>query len=131
MKLEAGKAATRPLLPPAAGAQESYVLETPEDPSQAEGKRSPMTADLADRIAAEADDASRIAMPPAGRWHSALIPFRNCVLERVNAWQQEEKNYEASQAKKTLRSRREPSMDGYRWKSLISEGSYLFPSIRL
>ncbi|MFJ3465380.1 hypothetical protein [Achromobacter spanius] len=56
-----------------------------------------------------------------------MIPFRNCVLERVKEWQQEEKIYEASQAKKTLRSRREPSMDGYRWKSFLREGSYLFP----
>lgn len=110
MKLEAGKAVEWSPLPPA-GAQESYVLETPEYPALPEDKRSPVTADLADRIAAEQEGTSRILMPPAGRWHSALIPFRDCVLERVKEWQQEEKIYEASEAKRTLRSRREPSMD--------------------
>lgn len=126
MKLQAGKPVERVPLPPA-GARESYVLEVSEKPFLPPDMRSPITADLADRIAAEADDTSRIVMPPAGRWHSALIPFRNCVLERVKEWQKEEKIYEASQAKKTLSSQREPSMDGYIWKSFISEGSYLFP----
>lgn len=126
MKLQAGKPVERTPLP-LAGARESYVLEASEKPFLPAGMRSPITADLVDRIAAEADDTSRIVMPPAGRWHSALIPFRNCVLERVKEWRQEEKIYEASQLKKTLRSRREPSMDGYIWKSFLREGSYLFP----
>ncbi len=126
MKLAAGKQVARPPLPPG-GAQESYVLEAPQNASMPEGMRGPIAADLVDRIAAEAESSSRIVMPPAGRWHSALIPFRNCVLERVKEWQQEENIYEASQAKKTLRSRREPSMDGYQWKSFLREGSYLFP----
>ncbi|WP_156395320.1 hypothetical protein [Achromobacter sp. Root565] len=129
MKLEAGKPVERTPLPPAGG-RESYVLEASEKPFLPAGMRSPITADLVDRIAAEADDTSRIVMPPAGRWHSALIPFRNCVLDRVKEWQQEEKIYEASQAKKTLRSHREPSMDGYRWQSFLREGSYLFPKHR-
>lgn len=126
MKLEAGKSVVRPALPPA-GAQESYVLETPENPSLPEGKRSPIAADLADRIAAEADDASRIVMPPAGRWHKALIPFRDGVLERVKKWRQEEKIYEASRSKTTARSRQEPLLDGYVWKAFVREGGFIFP----
>ncbi|MEN4919733.1 hypothetical protein ABE485_13735 [Achromobacter spanius] len=103
------------------------MLEMSENPSLPEDKRSPITADLAHRIAAEADDASRIVMPPAGRWHRALIPFRDHVLEQVKDWRQEEKIYEASQVKKAARSRQEPSLDGYVWKMFVREGGFIFP----
>lgn len=126
MKLEAGKPVARPPLPPA-GAQESYVLETPENSSLPKGKRTPITADLADRIAAEADDASRIVLPRAGRWHKALVPFRDGVLERVKKWRLEENIYEASRSKTTTRSRQEPLLDGYVWKAFVRDGGFIFP----
>ncbi|WZB75173.1 hypothetical protein WJ972_00540 [Achromobacter insuavis] len=128
MKLEAGKPVAMPPLPPA-GAQESYVLEVRESTSLLEGMRSAIAADLGDRIAAEADDASRIVIPSAGRWHSALIPFRDRVLERVKKWRQEEKIYEASRAKKASRLRQEPSLDGYVWKMFVEEEALSFLSI--
>lgn len=126
VRLEAGKPVTMPPLPPA-GAQETYVLEARESTSLSEGMRSAIAADLVDRIAAESDNASRIVIPPAGRWHSALIPFRDRVLERVKKWRQEEKIYEASRAKKGSRSRQEPSLDGYVWKMFVEEGGFIFP----
>lgn len=127
MKLQAGKPVERTPLPPA-GARESYVLEASEKPSLTAGMRSPIPADLADRIAAEADDASRVVLPPAGKWHKALIPFRDRVLERVKEWRREEKIYEASLARRTTNKRREPNLDGFRWKMFLEEGGFIFPT---
>ncbi len=118
IKLEAGKAAERRPLPPA-GAQESYVLETPEYPTLPEDKRSPVTADLADRIAAEQEYASRIVMPPAGRWHSALIPFRDCVLERLkNGSRQKNLRSEPSEENTALAAR---ALDGRLYMEIVCQ----------
>ncbi|MGV2906452.1 hypothetical protein [Achromobacter sp. AGC25] len=130
-KIEAGKPVAMPALPLEA-AQASYVLELPEksDADRPERKDRPDASAQNSRIRRETDESMRIVLPPPGRWHKALIPFRDGAYKRVKEWREEEKIYEASRARKASRTRSEPAVEGFRWKMFLNEGGFIFPKHR-
>lgn len=124
MKLEAGKPVVLTPLPEGA-TRTTYVVDSSYRRNRPPTLREELAAELKRKIDLETAEQSKPKPPTTIRWHDAMAPIRKRVRERRAFWKDEEREFQAIEARKNAGF--PPEIGGYLWRSFLESGGLLFP----